>query len=184
MENIKLIRGIYRDILTGPANQLLYDSGWHHNTIVDNGRILLAGLIKQDTFTGIHHLAVGRGDESWDAQWNTDIPPTSTPSDFDLVNPHEPPIDVGDMTLAYLDNQDNVVTTPTDRLQLTATLAAGYPPPPNPSQLKTYPLREFGLFGIFTSAGVETPYMINSVKHPVIHKDESATLTRIIRLSF
>jgi hypothetical protein len=182
MERFKLIKGIYRDILTGTANQLLYDSGWHNNTIVDNGRILLAGLMKQDTFTGIHHLTVGQGETNWDAQWNTDTPPTPAISDFDLSNPYDPPIGVSDLNLVYLDNQDNVVTTPTTRLQITATLAAGYPPPLDP--LKTYPLREFGLFGVFDPDSANIPYMINSVRHPVIHKDESATLTRIIRLSF
>lgn len=39
------------------------------------------------------------------------------------------------------------------------------------------PLREFGLFGLFDGKD----YMINCVRHPVIHKDAASTLVRVIR---
>jgi len=51
---------------------------------------------------------------------------------------------------------------------------------PAPVEFNTYPLREFGLFGIFAGQ----PFMINCVRHPVIYKDLSATLVREIKLYF
>jgi hypothetical protein len=41
-------------------------------------------------------------------------------------------------------------------------------------------LREFGLFGQLAGSD----YMLNSIRHPVIHKDGDATLIRVVRLYF
>ncbi len=62
--------------------------------------------------------------------------------------------------------------------RITVTLGPSTPPPG--SGETTFQLREFGLYG--RSGG--TDYMINSIRHTVIHKDESATLIRVIRLDF
>lgn len=80
--------------------------------------------------------------------------------------------------MSYLDETNNEVSAATSRLQITAIMEPGYPVPLAP--LTTYPLREFGLFGRFGG----TDYMINSIRHPLIHKDETATLIRMIRLYF
>jgi hypothetical protein len=169
------IKGIYRDILKGSDKQTVYDSGWVSNTIVDRCRILLAGFMKNEPSDGIQYLAVGQGLETWDTDGAPAPNPTTT---TDLVNQYAPPIPVSELDLVYLDEDDSVVTGPTSRLQITATLEPGYPPPIEPSS--TYPLREFGLFGRFDGA----EYMINNIRHPVIHKDESATLIRLVRLYF
>lgn len=92
------IKGIYRDVLLDADGQPIRDSRWVSNTVVTRCRVLLAGFMKSDNTSGIHHLAVGRGD----------------------------------------------------------------------------PLREFGLFD-------GKDYMINGVRHPVIHKDAASTLVRVIR---
>lgn len=168
------MKGIYRDTLKGADDTILHDSHWVSNTIVDRGRILLAGFMKNETSNGIQYLAVGQGLEAWDA---TGAPATE-PGTTDLANRHDPPLDVAELDVVYLDDNDAVVDGPTNRLQITATLAPGYPPPLAP--LTTYPLREFGLFGHFG----ETDFMINSIRHLVIHKDESATLIRVVRLYF
>lgn len=169
------IKGMYRDILKGKKNNIIYDSGWVSNTIVDRCRILLAGFMKNDPSNGIQYLSVGQGLEAWD----TTGPPLPNPvTTIDLVNHFDPPIPVSDLDFAYLDENNAAVAGATNRLQITATLEPGYPAPIAP--LATYPLREFGLFGRFDGTG----YMINCVRHPVIHKDESATLIRVIRLYF
>jgi hypothetical protein len=169
------IKGIYRDVLTEAGGRQVYDSGWVGNTIVARCRMLLAGFIKNDQPSGVQYLAVGQGLEAWDT---TGAPASDPLTTVDLMNRFTPTIDVGSLTLAYLDETDQAVAGPTQRLQITATLPPGYPAPIAP--LSTYPLREFGLFGRFGGAD----YMINSIRHPVIHKDASATLTRVIRLQF
>lgn len=122
---------------------------------------------------------MGQGLETWDTTEAPDPDPATT---TDLENRYTPTIpdlaSGSDLALVYLDENDAVVDGPTSRLQITATLEPGYPAPLAP--LTTYPLREFGLFGRFNG----TDYMINAIRHPVIHKDESATLIRVIRLYF
>ena len=164
------IRGVYRDVLQGANNQIIHDSGWVSNTIVDRCRILLAGFMKSESASGIQSLFVGAGDDSWD----TTGPPAPSVTETELVTPYEEPMPMEGLDVVYLDAQDEVSDDPTSRLQITATLPPGYP------TLTSYPLREFGLFGDYNG----TPYMINNIRHPVIHKDASATLIRVVRLYF
>lgn len=164
------LRGMYRDILRDARNSVVYDSGWRANTIVDHCRILLAGFMKNESSSGIQFLAVGQGSEDWDSKL---LQPDTTTTD--LVKRYDQPIPVN---LVYLDEKEQVVGTPTQRLQITATLERGCPPPLASSN--TYPLREFGLFGRFKG----NDYMINYVRHAVIHKDNQTSLERIIKLYF
>lgn len=177
MEIVTSIKGIYRDILKGKDGNLIYDSGWVTNTIMDRCRILLSGFMKNDPSYGIQRLAVGRGLKQWDT---TGAPSPDPATTTNLVDRFNPPIPYADLNLVYLDEDDTVVVgqRKTDRLQVTATLVPGYPTPVSP--LTSYPLREFGLFGKFN----DEEYMINYIRHPVIHKDESATLIRLIKLYF
>jgi hypothetical protein len=168
------LKGMYRDILTAGDGRVLYDSGWASNTIVDRCRILLAGFMKNESSSGIQFLAVGQGSVDWDA----DGLPTPDTTSTDLVTRYNPTIPVNRLSLAYLNEKGEVVVNPTNRLQIKATLEPGYPPPLASS--KTYPLREFGLFGSFG----DDDYMINNIQHPVIHKDATTTLVRVIQLYF
>jgi hypothetical protein len=182
------IKGVYRDVLMGPDGGLRYDSGWHSNTIVAHCRVLLADLMKGGALSGgIQHMAVGRGDEAWDGGGSPDGDPAARTG---LVAQYQPfvPIDGQAPTkleLAYLDEAERETTGPTSRLQVTATLAPGYPP--SQAGQTTYPLREFGLFGSGAGSRIGlrgNSYMINYVWHPVIHKPASNTLIRVIRLYF
>ncbi|PID86942.1 MAG: hypothetical protein CSB13_01845 [Chloroflexi bacterium] len=169
------LRGMYRDIIKDPENNIYIDSGWKSNTIVDRCRMLLAGFMRSDSSSGIQFLAVGQGDTVWDGGT---VPVTNPATTTNLINPHMPPIAAADLDFTYLDDLDNPVSGPTARLQISATLAPDYPPPlPG---LTTYPLREFGLFGEFDGSS----YMINSIRHPVIHKGATASLIRVVRLYF
>jgi len=169
------LKGIYRDVLIEPGRGAVFDSGWNSNTIVDQCRMLLAGFIRQDSSAGVQQLAVGQGDQNWD---NDGIPTTDPETTTTLVNAHAPSIAHGDLDFIYLDAADNPTAGPTNRLQISATLEPDYPPPL--SGMTTYPLREFGLFGQYDGSS----YMINCIRHPVIHKGATATLIRVIRLYF
>ncbi|MBW2662035.1 MAG: hypothetical protein JRD93_08640 [Deltaproteobacteria bacterium] len=172
------IKGIYRDILREQNNNIIHDSGWVSNTIVDRCRILLAGFMKNDQPKGIQYLAVGKGIKDWDT---TGAPPADS-SVTQLMDPNPFQIQVADLDLVYLDKNDAEVAGPTHRLQITATLGTNEPPAVAP--LSSYPLREFGLFGQYFDGTNYYEYMIDCIRHPVIHKDVSATLIRVVRLYF
>lgn len=181
MENIK---GIYRDVLTDRDGNVIFDSGWKSNLIVNGCRILLAALMKNNTPGGITCLRVGIGDPAWDDL--ADGPPPPVETDNALTDTeHFFEIPVGDnLVLEYLYEAGEPPGDPTHRLVISAALGKDEPTPPNPA-LSTYPLREFGLFGVYVDEhGVSHEYMIDSIRHPVIHKDEDATLNRVIRLYF
>lgn len=175
MEIIKLqIKGIYRDELTDAAGQLIYQSDWKSNTIVESCRIFLAKVMKNGSQVfsgelGIQSLQVGRGNDNWD----TDGTPLPTETQTQLVDVS--PVEITDLSIDYLDKTDQPVNNPTSRIQIRATLEAGQPP-----GFTSYPLREFGLVGRFGNED----YLLNYVTHPVIHKDQLTTLTRTIRLYF
>lgn len=186
MDNIgQALKGRYRDILTEPGRGVIFDSGWNSNTIVDRCRMLLASFMRSDTASGIQYLAVGQGEQSWDAG----IPPTDPATTIALINqapdasaPFEHPIAFDDLVFTYLDASETPVGGPTPRLQISATLPPGVPQPLGGGT--TYPLREFGLFGQFTVGSETQNYMINTIRHPVIHKGPTATLIRVVRLYF
>ncbi len=178
------IQGIYRDILIGADNKVLFDRRWARNTIVDGYRRVLARFMNNHgAITGIQSLHVGRGDDAWDAAGAPTPDPKATAG---LVKPHGVPVTVDNppaacsMELKYIDESadGSVTTNITSRLQITAKLGPGYPAPEDGKT--SFPLREFGLFGTVDNQN----YMINCIRHPVIHKDVNATLIRIVRLYF
>jgi len=167
------MKGIYRDMIKGKDNHIIFDSGWVSNTIVDRCRMLLAGLMKNDSSEGIQYLAVGQGEEAWDTAGT----PAPEPITTGLVNPFDPMVQIRASDLVYLDENGEQTATPTKQLQITVTLEKDYPAS---TTYPFYPLREFGLFGRIGGQN----YMINCVRHPVIRKDSSTTLIRVIRLYF
>lgn len=147
---------------------------WRSNIVVDRCRRLLAAFMKRDSAAlGIQSLAIGRGDAAWDS---ASVPPT--PGIEQLVDTAPVTIPIAAADMKYLDAAGAVTTGPTQRLQVTVTLAPGTPS--LPMGASSYPLREFALFGNF---GGER-YMIDYVRHPVIHKAAGDTLVRTIRLLF
>lgn len=176
----KSMKGIYRDILKGSKNNIIYDSGWVSNTIVDNCRNLLAAFMKNDQPKGIQFLAVGQGKKEWDTTGAP--PPESSVTQLEDPNPYKIQVDDIDFNLVYLNENDVEVDGPTNRLQITATL--GHNEPPAVASVSSYPLREFGLFGQYFDGTKYHEYMIDCIRHPVIHKDVSATLIRVVRLYF
>jgi len=169
---VKLVEGIYRDVLIGPDGEPIFDSGWQSNMIVLSCRVLLGGFMKNEaTAKGIQSLHVGQGDAAWDKLAQAPKPDPNTTTQLTDA----PGFSVPKIKLEYLDAKDAVTITQTNRIQITATLEAGQPPGPNP-----FPLREFGLFGQMN--GVD--FMIDYVRHPLIEKDSLMTLERKVRLVF
>jgi hypothetical protein len=123
-------------------------------------------------------MKVGAGDEQWDNMWNSSQEQTIT-KDIDeaeklceeLITTYEiKPIDIG---------LGNIEEVGGSSLKFKVTLETDIPSIPEGK--KTYPLREFGLFGILNN---ESSYMINCVRHPVIHKGANTILIREVTLEF
>lgn len=173
------IKGIYRDILRDSDNTVIYDSGWKSNIIVDKCRILLSAFIKNEQARGIQSLKAGQGDPRWD----TDGAPAPTAQLTALTDPSPYIVNAGDLQIDYLDENDEVVSNPTNRLQVSVTFGLNQPPAVAP--LSSYPMREFGLFGQYTdSSGTVYEYMIDCIRHTVINKDATTTLERSVKLYF
>jgi hypothetical protein len=171
------LHGLYRDVLRGPDGRILWDRGWVRNAIVLDCRLLLATLMGGPaTGKGIQGMRVGQGLDSWD----TSGPPAPTPKQKALVDPQPFLLKKSDLQIDFIDGA-TVSGTPTNRIQIVATLGPNVPPWPDPpTGHASGNLREFGLVGEID--GAET--LINYVTHPVIVKDPASTLTRTIWLVF
>jgi hypothetical protein len=166
-------RGGFYDRLLRPGAPALVP-GWRSNLVVDRCRELLAAFLRGDGGAlGIHALRLGRGDAAWDEG----APPPTDRGDQALVDGAPFEIALDETDFEYLDAAGNPVAGPTPRLRLTVTLDPGQPPIPGGET--SYPLREFGLFARLDGED----YMINSVRHPVIHKQAEDTLERTIELA-
>ena len=169
------LRGMYRDVLTAPDGSLLCDRGWKRNTIVNDCKRLLAALLHGGGVgLSIQGMAVGQGNAAWDQTG----PPAPQPTQSALVDLSPFSVPLADLQIDFLSGS-TVTATPTNRLQITATLGPNVPSWPDANH-PTANLREFGLIGQL--AGTTT--LINYVTHPVIVKDPSSTLTRTVWLVF
>jgi hypothetical protein len=169
------LRGMYHDVLTGGSAGPAWDRGWHHNTIVADCLRLLAGLVSGNGGAlAIQGLLVGQGNAAWDLG----SPPAPTPGQTALVDPNPFLVPPAALEIDFLDGA-NVTATPTNRLQIKATLGPNMPTWPDANHVSGN-LREFGL--VARLAG--QPTLINYVTHPVIVKDPVSTLTRTIWLVF
>jgi hypothetical protein len=169
------LQGMYRDVLRAPDGQVIWDRGWRRNTIVRTCRRLLAGFMGgAPPSAGIQGLRVGQGSDSWDQT----APPPAAATQTALVDANSFLLPKASLQIDFL--EDGAVTsTPTNQLQIVATLGPNQPPWPDANHA-TGNLREFGLIGRLSN--VET--LINYVTHPVIVKDPASTLTRTIWLTF
>jgi len=166
------LRGMYRDTLFNSENRLVFDSGWTSNTIVNNCRVLLASFMKGEWDAGISYMKVGKGSDTWSG-----IPVQPDVNQTDLLDAYLETIPISSASIEYLDvdNASTSTTGPTNRLEIKVSLDKGFP---NKTGISN--LREFGLF----SKRNKDELMINCVNHPLIQKEETDTLIRVIRLIF
>jgi hypothetical protein len=169
------LRGAYRDVLRDPAGRVAWDRGWQHNAIVADCRRLLATFMRGvPASAGVFGLAVGAGQ----SQWDDTGPPPPTTGQSALVDPSPFTVGAANLQVDFLDG-GTVSGTPTNRIQIQATLGPNVPPWPGGNH-PTGNLREFGLVGKLAGTNV----LINYVTHLVIAKDPASTLERTIWLTF
>ena len=168
--------GMFRDMLCDERGRVVWERPWVKNVIVTDCRRLLAGFLRgAPTATlSIQGLQVGAGLATWDGTG----PPAPNPTQASLVDPFPFTVPAAALQKDFLAG-GVVSATPTNRLQIRATLGAGVPPWPDIHH-PDITLREFGL--IASLDGV--PVLINYRTHPAIAKDPVSTLERTIWLVF
>jgi hypothetical protein len=167
---------MFRDVLRDARGRVVWATPWVKNAIVTDCRRLLAGFVRgAPTVTlGIQGLQVGAGLASWDATG----PPPASPAQVSLVDPFPFTVPGASLQLDFLAGSV-VSATPTNRLQVRATLGPGVPPWPDGNHADIT-LREFGLQAQLDGS----PVLINYRPHPAIPKDPVSTLERTIWLVF
>jgi hypothetical protein len=186
------VHGMYRDVVRGPGNVLISDSGWKKNLILNGFRTLLASFTHGKAAAppvsdalGIQEVRFGTGLPTWDVALPaadpartalTDGSPFAVPRFLPLPAPPGTPNPA--FTVTFL-QAGAVSATETNVVEITATLPPGSPPWPDGAHV-TSTLREFGLVGSLDGA----PVLLNHVAHTAIVKDPTTTLTRTIRLVF
>lgn len=140
-----------------------------HNLVVNSFLNLVMCLLKQQNgYKGIQYWAVGSGASSWDSSLpNPDISATKLTSELGRV-----PIAASE--IQFLNSNYNVVTTPTNILQISHTFG--------PTDCNGV-WREFGIFGGNATTAANSGIMINKRHHAVITKTEEMTIERIMRFT-
>lgn len=170
------LRGMFRDVLRDAAGRPIWQSAWQSNAIVADCRRLLAAFMHgpPTVSLGVVGLLVGAGLDTWD----TSGPPLPSGNETSLIDAHPFLVPSSQLQLDYLDGT-TVSATPTNRLQIVASLGPNVPTWPDPYHT-TGNLREFGLAAELNGV----PVLINYVTHAVIAKDPTSTLDRTIWLVF
>lgn len=150
-------------------NGVLVDEIVGHNLVVNSFLNLVMCLLKQQSgYSGIQYWAVGSGASSWDTTTPTpEIGATRLTAEIGRV-----PISASE--IAFLDTDYNVVSTPTNILQISHTFGTT-------DCNGTW--REFGIFGGNATASLNSGLMINKRHHAVITKTEEMTIERIMRFT-
>lgn len=150
-------------------NGVLVDEVVGHNLVVNSFLNLVMCLLKQQNgYSGIQYWAVGSGASSWDSNMPTpDIGATRLTAELGRV-----PISASE--ISFLDSNYNVVSTPTNILQIKHTFGA--------SDCNGV-WREFGIFGGNATDSANSGIMINKRHHAVITKTEEMTIERIMRFT-
>ena len=150
-------------------NGVLVDEIVGHNLVVNSFLNLVMCLLKQQNgYSGIQYWAVGSGASSWDSTLPT---PEITASRLTAEIGRVP---ISTSELAFLDTNYEVVSTPTNILQISHTFGAND---------CNGVWREFGIFGGNATEALNSGIMINKRHHAIITKTEEMTIERIMRFT-
>jgi len=177
--------GKFRDRLrwkSHTGSERIEDRGWSFNQIQDSALLQIAGSVAgvEDTTSGlfnnfspIRYLALGTGNPSWDSDPNNVVKPVTQTS---LTN------ELTRFALAADDfqflNQSGSVLDPQElspRFKIIRILGEND---------ANGDLREFGLFGGDATVADDSGIMFNWITHPLIQKDATLVIERVIDIQF
>lgn len=169
-----MVKGTYKDVLTGPDGRIEWNSGWRPNLIVTTCNVLMTALMKgEHGVKGISYWAVGQGQKSWDGYSPSPLPSCSR-LDSEIAR-HQ----IAGEQIVYLDDAGSPVTAPTSRIEVSAEFRGG-----DFVSSGFQPLREFGVFGGDASEDPDSGLLVDYIIHPRIDLSPGFTLNRKLRLSF
>lgn len=152
-------------------NGVLVDEIVDHNLVVNSFLNLVMCLLKkQSGYSGIQYWAIGQGSTSWDSLSD---PPTPAVTDTRLTS-EIGRVPIAASEIAFLNASYNVVTTPSNIIQITHTFGTAD---------CNGAWREFGIFGGNATAALNSGIMINKRNHKVINKTSEMTVERIMRFT-
>lgn len=162
------MRGIYRDVVRDRRGQMVADSGWTTNAIVDSAWPLIAGLLKNDpALRGIRFWAVGAGRPAWDT-----VRPSVDKGVTRLVDEVDR-MPVAEDATVYLGTDGNPSAVPAACIETGAAF----------TWKEDRVLREFGIFGGIATPARGSGTLINYVNHPPLEIAAGQSLIRRLRFT-
>lgn len=150
-------------------NGVLVDEIHGHNLVVNSFITLVMALLKrQSGYSGATYWAVGSGAESWDSSAPSPLS-TATQLSNEIGR-----VAVDQSEISFLDSSFNVVTTPTNTIQIVHTFGTSD---------CNGKWREFGIFGGNASVTPNSGIMINKRHHSIITKTSEMTIERTMRFT-
>ncbi len=184
------IKGEYRDVLS-INGELIVDTGWKSNAIVeDYGRFLAALMKKDKSFhgqqVGIEYIAVGGGDTNDSAVFKVKVAEF-----FNWLNDGNsgPKKDGDNWVWAKKIEGSDIQYLPEDTDTVTNKLKIDIRFNQNEPSEETLDFKEFALVGIGTNPDndqfvTDMMFFVNYVYHGQITKDNTMVHTRTINLTF
>lgn len=177
--------GKFKDTLrwkSHTGSERIEERGWSFNQIQDSALLQIAGSVigAEDTTSGlfnnfgpIRYLAIGSGDSSWDADPNN----VTKPVDQAALQSEFVRFAVAADDFDFLSSGGAVLSPQelSSRFKLTRILGEND---------ANGDLREFGLFGGDASAAADSGIIFNWITHPLIQKDATLVIERVIDIQF
>lgn len=176
-EEITAPKGQWRDIVErkNPDGtvEIIEDTGWRKNTIVQGMPKVLMGLMRNEpTFNGgILYHAMGRGLPAWDP---LPTPPTPPYNSTQLVDEYFRKIPA---SISYLDPLGNPSPVITGYILIQTVLDYG-----EANGMAGEYIREQGLFCATATATLNSGILVSKINHVARWKDSNIKITRFWRI--
>lgn len=175
----RICTGYWHDRITRASTGETEETGHEFNVIVESiGRLAAARFRGDAGYGGLQMWAVGAGDPSWDARWDSGLPPVADLSAASLVN------EIGRLPLSasadgaamlFVDREGSPAEGLTNRLLVRRRFG------PDDANGEW---REFALFGGNAGGARGSGIMINHKIHRIITKTSDMTVERNIIFTF
>lgn len=157
-----------------------------NNLVVNSAYIAIAMAMAYGRgHGGFMYWALGTGDGSDTSSWDAGVGDGSIAAeatDTALANEvYRKHLDISspDVSIDFIDTQNNVSATPTNRLQISVTFNET-----EPYSDQSAFLREWGIFGGDASGTLGSGYLINRKTHVTYEKTQFSKLERVLRFTF
>ena len=179
VSNFRNCSGYCFDRITNVVTGEVFEEGHDFNTIVDSiGKLAAARFRGGTDFQGLQMWAIGSGASSWDARWDSNLPPSTDSLATRLVNEiGRLPLSIAgqDSYMTYVDQNGAPTESLTNRLKVMRRFGRND---------VNGEWREFALFGGNADETRGSGIMINHRIHRIMTKTSDMTVDRFIIFTF